>query len=656
MRFRFPAVCGLVLLLSAAAHAQSPVMNTPVSIMIPAVGHNDIYVTTFFSCSVAATAMDADPTIASITPTSGTFSNGTAQFNIVGLQNGMTVITITYNLSGAACSYTSKEYIDTLNVTVGGPSSTISLANNYSYIPAGLPNYGIAQGSIFDIFGANIAPSSTPLQSVPLSTSLAGVTVTVTVNNTTTNVILYYVTPNQIAGILPSSTPVGSGKLSVFNNGTLVGSAPILVVQSAFGILTLNGLGTGQAAAFDVHNNYVGFTNALNPGDYVVLWGSGVGPVPAGTNETIQQTPANLSNVPFKAWIGGVEATVYYHGRSQFPGLDQVILIVPQGVTPGCYVSVVGQSGDIDTNFATLPITASGRTCNEPVLGLSASQVQAIPASSASQDQAHASSGTFTGGFIGIDNAITTFGGMTTSMDVAGAQFFKLTAAQFDALPMPFASLGGCTVFPGGGNALVRTIGSLYGAIPPNASLNAGAIVVTGPLGSAAIPMANDGLYDAISSPLSASFIPESGGSFTFDNGSGGPDIGKFSANVAIGTGGILTWTNQSSITTINRAKGVTVTWSGAGTNTFVVVSGVSVLLQPPYSSAQFACSVPASVGTFTVPPYVLLALPAAGNGQIPANSLHVSQVTLGQAFNAPQLNAGIITSGITYIDFVTYQ
>jgi uncharacterized protein (TIGR03437 family) len=647
VRFKFPAVCGLVLLLSWAACAQAPVMNPPISIMIAFVGATNFYSTTFFSCSVAATTSIADPTIVSITPTSSTFSGGNPQFQLTGLKGGTTVVTITYNLSGSACSYASKQYIDTLNVTVSGPSTpptSIGLANNYSYTQGGLPNYGIAQGSIFDIFGTNLAATSTPLQSVPLSTSLAGVTVTVKVNNTTTNVILYYVTPTQIAGILPSNTPVGTGILSVFKNGTLVGSTTILVVQSAFGILTLNGVGTGQAAAFDINNNYVGFTNALNPGDYVILWGSGIGPVAAGTDETIQQTPADLANVPFSAWIGGVPATVYYHGRSQYPGLDQVILIVPQGVTPGCYVSVVGQSGNIVTNFASLPIAATGRTCNEPDLGLSADHYQAI-----------AASGTLAGGFIVIDNAITRSGGMNTSMGVAAAAFFKVTAAQVNALAQPFASLGSCTVLPSMGHPLVPTIDSWFAQVLPSESLDAGSVVVTGPAGSAAIPLSN-GLYDAITNPLSSGFIPQAGGNFTINNGSGGSGVGAFSANVAIGTGGILNWTNESSITTINRANGVTVNWSGAGENTFVVVSGWSAQQQAPFSAAQFYCSVPASAGTFTVPPYVLLALPAGGNGQIPGNSLHVSQVTLGLPFTATQLDSGIIVSAVTYINSVTYQ
>jgi uncharacterized protein (TIGR03437 family) len=615
-------------------------------INIASVGGQDLYSDTFFCPSVIATVSIADPTIVSVTPASATFTNGNALFTIVGLKNGNTVVTITFNVSGSPCM--TEEIITPLNVTVGGPSSSpsIGLSNNYSFIAPGLPNYGIAQGSILDIFGTNLTTSNTPLQSVPLKTSLGGVTVTVTVNTTTTNVILYYVTPTQIAGILPSSTPLGTGTLSVFNNGKLTGSASIQVVQSALGILTLNGAGTGPAAAFDANNNYVAFTNSLNPGDYVVLWGSGVGPVAPGTDETIQQTPADLTDVPFSAWIGGLPAKVYYHGRSQYPGLDQVILIVPQGVTPGCYVSVVGQSGNIVTNFVSIPVAATGRTCREPTLGLSAGQYQAI-----------ASSGKFAGGFIGIDNSILSLGGMSTNTGVAAAQFFTLTAAQFNALPMPLPSVGSCTVFPRGRSlALVPSLRNLFAQVPTGAGLDAGSIVVTGPLGSAAMPASAQDFYDAISNTFNAGFIPASGGNFTFDNGAGGADVGKFSASVSIGTVGMFTWTNESSINAINRANGVTVNWSGATPNGFVIVSGSSRSQQDPFPSSQFLCSVPASAGTFTVPPYVLLALPPGGNGQIPPDSLHVTQTTFGQIFNAPQLDAGIIMSGLTYIDVLTYQ
>src|ERR1051326_384683 len=125
------------------------------------------------------------------------------------------------------------------------PPGIAGLANNYSGIAPGLPNYGIAQGSIFLIIGVNLAPSNTGLQALPLKTTLNGVTVNVTVNGTLTHPLLYYVTSQQIAAILPSSTPVGTGTVSVTTGVGTSSNAPIVVVQSAFGILTANQAGTG---------------------------------------------------------------------------------------------------------------------------------------------------------------------------------------------------------------------------------------------------------------------------------------------------------------------------------------------------------------------------------------------------------------------------
>ena len=53
------------------------------------------------------------------------------------------------------------------------------LANNFSYIPPGLPNYGIAQGSILVIFGEGLAVASTPCRPDPYDAMLLTGCVTV---------------------------------------------------------------------------------------------------------------------------------------------------------------------------------------------------------------------------------------------------------------------------------------------------------------------------------------------------------------------------------------------------------------------------------------------------------------------------------------------
>src|SRR5258708_14662606 len=89
--------------------------------------------------------------------------------------------------------------------------SIAAIQNNYSYTLPTVPNYGIAPGSLFVIYGSNLSTVTTPvLQSsaapgVPLS--LNGVSVSIAVNNVIVPVPLYYVSATQIACILPSTVP-----------------------------------------------------------------------------------------------------------------------------------------------------------------------------------------------------------------------------------------------------------------------------------------------------------------------------------------------------------------------------------------------------------------------------------------------------------------
>lgn len=529
-----------------------------------------------------------------------------------------------------------------------------ALTNNYSYIRPGLPNYGIAQGSIFDIWGTGLADSAmTSLQSPP-ATPLKGVTVEVTVNGTTVSAPLYYVSPTQMVAVLPSSAPAGTGQIVVKLNGQASAPAPINVVQSAFGLLTLNGAGSGPAAVLDTNYQLLSFTNSANPGQALMLWGSGLGPAP-GDQDGLA-TNVNLADVPVTVYVGGVAVQPDYRGRSAYAGLDQINITVPQGVD-GCYVSVVVDAGSNHqvSNFGTIPVVASGRTCSDQTIGFTSDQLQTLTGK-----------GTVNFGSVSIGKSTTTtpaivIGGITvpgtgttTTTEAASGSFIRYTGAQFQSVAQNTASIGSCTVYTFTGNSggtITNPFQLTY--------LNAGpALNISGPAGSL-VANFKDGFYGATAP---AGFIPASGGTFSLSNASGGPDVGPFNTSLALAAP--LTWTNMNDIKTVNRSQGVQVNWENGDPTTYVQISGSSVAGTSAADAvgAFFVCTAPVSAKQFTVPAAVLLSLPPTatisegGVTMSVGGSLSVSNYTNPTQFTASGLDIAFASAYVTNSTSVTYQ
>jgi uncharacterized protein (TIGR03437 family) len=536
--------------------------------------------------------------------------------------------------------------------------ATGGVLNNYSYMQQGLPSYGIAQGSIFSIFGSNLAASASNLQSVPLSTALNGVSVKVTVNGTTTNAILYYVSPGLIDAILPSATPVGTGTLTVTTGAGTSQPAPITVAQGAFGILTLNQAGTGAAWAFDANNGYatVGYASAANPGDVVVIYGSGLGPVTG--DETKTQTQTDLSNQPIEVDIGGVAGTVAYHGRTVFPGLDQVNFTLPSGVATGCNVSLVVRTGNFVSNATTIAVAAAGsRTCSDPNTGYSSAVLSKCATSGCSTGSITVGKTTVISQGITVPG-IGTIGGGTTVSDDVSADFTKFTALQAAGgiFGASITSVGSCNVYTfsssGSSNPTPPTVTATQ--------LNAGTITMSG--AASGTLTYNKGFYDLYDSK--GGLIPASGGQFSFNNGGGGPDIGSFTTSTTLGTS--LTSNVSTANLTVTRASGQNVTWTGGMPGTYVVISGYS--MAPVGSSttnfvgAFFWCTAPQSAGSFLVPSSVLLTLPPTGSitqqGVSVAlpTTLGISNSTNPVTFTATGLDQGVLVGSYSITNQVTYK
>jgi len=543
-----------------------------------------------------------------------------------------------------------------------------AVENNYSYVLPGLPNYGIAQGSIFVIFGGNFAAASSGLQGLPLQTTLGGVSVQFNVQGATTQALLYYVMPNQIAGILPSATPAGTGTFIVASGGQSSAPAPITVVQSAIGIAAGESIYGNHAVAFDVNWKPLGPSNAANAGDIIAFYGSGAGPVTG--DESVQQIPQNLSNIPIEVDIGGIPATVDYHGRSVYPGVDQFNVVVPAGAV-GCNVSVMARTGDIVSNFAFIPVAAGSRDCSDQVPGVTLPPALVVTGKSS-----------FNVANLSLTNNVISNPAMTVSGHVFPATLSQhaFGGGQFLNFMLPGTGTletGGASTAPSIGECAVNTFSvppPTFGVLPaaaaaaaatitpPPTQLNAGsAINFTGPNGkaSALLQAPQVGSYGGTLGGTGSNappFIPSTGGLFTIDNGSGGSDVGPFTTQINVPPP--LVWSNMNSIASIDRSQPLMITWTAGDPNGIVSIIGSSNISTPTLVTiVQFNCTAPVAAQQFTIPASMLLALPPL---PIPTNggfapSLQVS----GQnnfLFSAPGLDGGLINASSVYNLTAPYQ
>jgi uncharacterized protein (TIGR03437 family) len=469
--------------------------------------------------------------------------------------------------------------------------------NAASYADPALPNGAIAQGSIFNVFGSNMGPSALAYASnLPLPTTLSGTQISVTVNGATAQCFMVYTSAGQLAAILPSTTPVGTGTITVSYNGAASAPTAIKVVSSSFGIFTINQQGGGQAVVQDGNYKFNSAGFAFQPNETVVLWGTGLGPISGSDANT--PPSGNIPGINVTVTVGGVVAPMVYAGRSGFSGDDQVAFTIPSGVS-GCNVpvgvSVSGASGSntVVSNYTTIAV-ASGTTCSSP--GLPPSFLQAL-----------ASGGNVRIGSVVLARAtllspplITT----PTTADALSGGFTQLSSSGYGAgLDLNY---GACAIEP-----------SVPKSTITQTQLDGGQVLnVSGPNGAKQVPLlkgAVGSFYGSLGggTPLpgqTAQPLYLDPGTYSVDNGAGGKDVGAFKFNLTVPPA--LTWTNFTSNNTISRSTPLTVSWTGGDPSLDIYLtgsSGVSVSAQ-----VNFICRARVSDGSVTVPVSILQALPVS--------------------------------------------
>jgi len=491
--------------------------------------------------------------------------------------------------------------------------------NSASYTPAGFVNTGIAQGSIFTIFGDSLGPETLQSATVPLPIALGGASVQVSAGGQTLNAYLLYVSARQVAAILPSQTPLGSASVTVSYQGQTSKPAPITVARRKVGIFTLNQAGSGPAVAqnFNSQDDQPVSTvvTPARPGQTITLWATGLGPVQGDESSTPQVGDLG----PIALFVGGAQASVRYAGRSGCClGADQIIFDVPAGVE-GCYVPVIAVTGSYSipnlvakvpvdgpsSNYATISISSSG-PCRDPT-GLTADDLQHIQ-----------SNGSYRVGalqFAGLSDGL--------NQDTAAARFSRVDFTSFLRSKGVFGlpALGTCLAY----ETLSDPV--QFAALDAGPALN-----ITGPNGPRQIARQASGDYS-----VSFSQAYFRSGAYTVDNGNGGFDIGPFRATFNIPPA--VNWLN-SKVAGNNISPSLE--WTGGDSNGYVAITSVA---QNDLSSATTICTERTSAGAFRMPAWAYAVTGVDGPYGASPNTLSIGSASLPARFNAPGIDVGLVTS-----------
>ena len=210
----------------------------------------------------------------------------------------------------------------------------------------------VAPGSIFSIFGTNLASQAGGSTAVPLSTTLVSTSVSVA----GALAPLYYVSPGQINAQIPFATATGAQPVTVTVNGLESNTITVPVAASAPGIFLYNG---NYAVAQNANYSIIGPNNPTTEGNVIIVYATGEGAVsnqPA-TGAAAPASPTAQASLVVTATIGGKNAPVQYAGLSAgFVGLLQVNLQTPTGLTAGDYPMVI-TIGGAASNSALISLT-----------------------------------------------------------------------------------------------------------------------------------------------------------------------------------------------------------------------------------------------------------------------------------------------------------
>ena len=219
----------------------------------------------------------------------------------------------------------------------------------------------LPRGGIFLVRGAWLGPDDLVLAAQPFPSELAASSIQIRSvgSGVVYNADMVHAWAFQLAGILPSEIPAGPAELTAVYEGRRSERVEILVVDSMPGLFAVSQQGFGPG----VIQNFISpteqplntLTNPASGGQYIILWGTGLGEPAAA--EDIRVTVGHLSLKP------------HYAGPAPgFAGVDQFNVMLPnrEDLPTGCYVPVSVSRGLSSTGQVTVAIGDTPGRCDHP--------------------------------------------------------------------------------------------------------------------------------------------------------------------------------------------------------------------------------------------------------------------------------------------------
>ncbi len=150
---------------------------------------------------------------------------------------------------------------------------------------------------------------------------------------------VFYVAPNQINFVISAGVGIGMATVKILNGDSTPPTTTVQVAAVAPGLFTANGAGAGVAAAIAIRRSIATQTDMEVPVFHCDANSCTSTPIELADDSQVFlelfgtgiRGRTSLANVT--ATVDGIPADVLFAGpQGQFPGLDQVNLVLPQNL------------------------------------------------------------------------------------------------------------------------------------------------------------------------------------------------------------------------------------------------------------------------------------------------------------------------------------